>query len=120
MSRAFEYFRLMEFMCPCCQQVRPMQHTFINLLDKARAIANVPFVITSGYRCKDYNKYVGGVADSSHTKGYAADIQVENSHMRCKMLAALISVGFNRIGIADTFIHVDMDPDKPANVIWLY
>jgi len=29
-------------------------------------------------------------------------------------------VGFNRIGIADTFIHVDDDRNKACGVIWTY
>ena len=35
-----------------------------------------PVKITSGYRCPELNKLVGGVSNSSHTKGWAADIQV--------------------------------------------
>ena len=31
-----------------------------------------------------------------------------------------MAVGFNRIGIAGTFIHVDLDFDKSQNVIWTY
>ena len=57
---------------------------------------------------------------SSHLLGYAADIACTNSVLRHKILTSLIKVGFNRIGIADTFIHVDNDPGKPENVIWTY
>jgi len=32
----------------------------------------------------------------------------------------LIMVGFTRFGIADTFIHVDLDLDKAQGVIWTY
>ena len=39
---------------------------------------------------------------------------------RFLVLDALLAVGFNRIGIADTFIHVDSDLDKSQNVIWTY
>jgi hypothetical protein len=35
-------------------------------------------------------------------------------------VAALIASGFTRIGIADTFIHVDNDPVKTPAVVWLY
>ena len=30
------------------------------------------------------------------------------------------AVGFTRIGIANSFIHVDLDFDKSQNVIWTY
>ena len=59
-------------------------------------------------------------AKSSHLLGHAADISCTNSSQRHKIIKALLKVGFNRIGIADTFIHVDNDPNKPANVIWTY
>jgi hypothetical protein len=36
------------------------------------------------------------------------------------MLNALLEVGFNRIGIAGTFIHIDIDKNKSQNVIWTY
>lgn len=43
-------------------------------LEKVRAIAGKPIVVTSGYRCAALNKAVGGAADSYHVKGLAADI----------------------------------------------
>lgn len=36
-------------------------------------------IITSGYRCKKLNKAVGGVWNSQHLKGEAADIFVPNT-----------------------------------------
>ena len=33
-----------------------------------------PIVISSGYRCKDLNKAVGGVKDSKHKTGLAVDL----------------------------------------------
>jgi hypothetical protein len=32
----------------------------------------------------------------------------------------LFEAGFNRIGIHEHFIHVDDDPSKDADVVWLY
>lgn len=97
-----------------------MKEDFLNLLDDARGIAGVPFVITSGYRTPAHNKEVGGVWDSAHTKGRAADISVSSGSQRWLIIDALIKVGFNRIGISHNFIHVDNDPSKPENVIWTY
>ena len=37
-----------------------------------------PVVVSSGYRCKDLNKKVGGVENSQHLKGEAADIKVRD------------------------------------------
>jgi hypothetical protein len=63
---------------------------------------------------------VGGSENSSHLRGFAADIHVASNSTRYVILEALLNVGFNRIGIADTFIHVDADPIKTKNVIWTY
>ena len=35
-------------------------------------------------------------------------------------MKSLMKVGFNRIGVGNTFIHVDIDPEKPIDVIWTY
>ena len=53
-------------------------------------------------------------------KSYAADIQARGSRLRGKILTALRAVGFNRIGIAKSFVHVDIDPALPPEVTWLY
>ena len=37
-----------------------------------------------------------------------------------KIVQALLTAGFTRIGIASTFIHADDDPSKPQNLIWTY
>lgn len=97
-----------------------MDSTFVYMLDSARTIAGVPFEINSGYRSQEHNYLVGGVDNSAHTKGLAADIKVKNSRERKKIIDALLSVGFTRIGIGKTFIHTDLDSTKAANVVWVY
>lgn len=44
-----------------------------NLLDRIRERFAVPMIVTSGYRCEELNKLVGGVDDSQHMKGEAVD-----------------------------------------------
>jgi len=114
-----KYFKREEFECPCCK-VNLIQDELVEVLDRARAIAGVPFVITSGYRCKSHNEEVGGSPTSSHLKGVAIDISVKDSHSRQLILKALLDVGFSRIGIAQTFIHADIDREKQPEVIWVY
>ncbi len=97
-----------------------MDSDFLEMLDKARASAGFPFVITSGYRTEDHNELIGGVDSSAHTRGYAADIACRDSVTRYEIILALLAAGFDRIGIASTFIHVDNDPDKAPKVIWTY
>jgi len=97
-----------------------MDEQFLFKLDDARGIAKVPFIITSAYRTPDHNEMVGGVDSSSHTRGHAVDIACRDSRTRWLIINALMLVGFNRIGIADSFIHVDDDPTKAENVVWVY
>lgn len=95
-----------------------MEERFLDSLHHARIIAGIPFVINSGYRSPAHNAAVGGVVNSSHVKGWAADIAIRSTSDRYRVLSALIRVGFDRLGIYKTFIHVDCDPDKPESVIW--
>ena len=96
-----------------------MNVDFLNKLDEAREYANIPFIINSAYRSPTHRESLKNPT-SSHIKGLAVDISVKDSVTRFKVLDALIAVGFTRIGIAGTFIHVDLDLDKSQNVIWTY
>lgn len=117
-----KYFSLDEFDCPSLPlSGKEMQPSFLEMLEKARDYAGIPFVITSGYRTKFHNDSLpNSVPDSAHTKGYAVDIAIKGSLQRYTILQALLRAGFSRIGIAKTFIHVDSDPDKSPQVIWTY
>ena len=96
-----------------------MDVDFLAKLDEAREYANIPFIINSAYRSPNHPLSIKNPT-SSHIKGLAVDISVKDSRQRFLILDALIVVGFNRIGIAGTFIHVDLDLDKSQNVIWTY
>ena len=113
------YFSRKEEWCPCCKQ-GGLLPDFRDKLNRAREIADIPFILNSAFRCEFHNKDVGGSCTSSHLVGCAVDIRCDNSHDRYLILNALIQVGFNRIGIAKTFIHVDDDLTKPSGVIWVY
>lgn len=114
------HFDLSEFQCKCGCGKADMQSQILTMLDEARDIAGVPFTITSGFRCVTHNARVGGKSNSAHTRGYAADIRTGSSAARYKIMDALLRVGFNRVGIAKSFIHVDDDPSLPTNVMWDY
>lgn len=124
--RPFKYFDLREFRSPDSDgSGQFMNMEFVKLLDEARGIAGTPFKITSGFRTWEHNNHLIAMGykaspNSSHLKGLAADIAVTNKAQRHKILTALMQVGLNRFGVADNFIHVDMDPSKPSNEIWVY
>jgi uncharacterized protein YcbK (DUF882 family) len=89
-------------------------------LDAARHMAGVPFVITSAYRCEKHNAAVGGVPGSAHTKGLAVDIAANGSRNRFIIAQSLMARGLTRIGVASSFVHVDVDKAKDQQVLWLY
>jgi len=123
------YFQPEEFDCKCkkCKDngegrgIDMMDDYFLQMLDDARHKSGVAFRITSGFRCIAHNRSISGsVKDSAHTKGLAADIACSDSRTRGYIIGALFEAGFNRIGIHEHFIHVDDDPSKDADVVWLY
>lgn len=116
-----KYFTLSEFDCPTLKGSGiNMDATLLQMLDELRFRYGKPIRITSGYRTKEHNEAVGGVPDSSHLRGLAVDIAATSSRERHNLLRLAIEVGFNRIGIAKTFIHVDIDSDKPEKCVWTY
>lgn len=104
-----------------------MDPDFLAILDEARDCAGIPFVISrgGGFRTVAYNRQLikeGYPASrkSSHLLGLAADIYVTDSQARFVILDALQECGITRLGISPTFIHCDIDPNKPQHRIWVY
>ena len=60
-----------------------------NVLDPLRLFYGKPISINSGYRCKELNKAVGGVWNSQHLTGEAADISAGNK-LENRRLAKMI------------------------------
>ena len=122
----YKYFKLSEFDSPDLKgSGKNMKDEFVKLLDDSREIAGIPFRITSGFRPQSHHDDLGRrgyktARRSAHLKGYAADISCQNSRDRWLIVNSLLLVGFNRIGIGSTFIHVDNDPEKSQNCIWTY
>jgi hypothetical protein len=92
-------------------------------LDKIRDLIGKPISILSGTRCERHNRKFGGKARSAHVPrngvSYAVDVRCPDSAFRFAFLTAALPI-FKRIGIGKDFIHVDDDPELPANVVWLY
>lgn len=118
-KKKWKHFTYDEFECPCCGENQTSEE-LIDLLDKAREIAGIPFYITSGFRCFLRNTQVEGKPRSAHLKGLAADIRCTSSTNRFKIVSALLRVGFKRIGIHNTFVHADIDGSLPHPLIFLY
>lgn len=61
---------------PSEEVIANLRNLCVKLLEPMRQHFNVPIVISSGYRCPALNKSVGGVANSQHMKGEAADLHI--------------------------------------------
>lgn len=60
------------------------------VLEPARAKFGQPLVVSSGYRCIKLNRLVGGVPNSYHTKGMAADLLLQD-FKKANRLAELLN-----------------------------
>jgi uncharacterized protein YcbK (DUF882 family) len=114
-----EHFSEDEFRCHCpCGQVHvdpelPPALEKLRGLVAARLGRDTPLVVLSGYRCPGYNREVGGVGDSQHLRGAAADTKVPDG-MTVAQLAALANQvrAFREGGIGEYpgkgFVHCDV------------
>jgi len=120
MAFSSKYFKLAEFQCHCgkCPPSEPSPD-LVTRLDQVREAVGEPVVLSSAIRCKDYNDKVGGVGDSAHVLGQAADISVPDSTYRYKLLHPVVH-RFQRYGIGKTFVHVDVSTTLDQHVAWTY
>jgi len=108
------HFNLSEFACLCCKRVM-LHPLLLEKLEKLRKIIERPMYITSGYRCFTYNQKVGGVANSYHCIGLAADIKVKDINL-IELLGYVEEIDFAGIGFYEkkNFLHLDVRPTKRA------
>ena len=116
-------FTRQEIQCRCGCGANDISMDLIARLQEVRESLGQSMRISSGVRCRPHNHMVGGSEKSSHLVGNATavDIACDNSRYRQKLLKAMMPV-FDRIGISgkNGFIHCDVDPNKTAEVVWLY
>lgn len=118
MPKISEHFTREEVVCKCGCGYSLIDRTLLDMLENARKLACVKFIINSWCRCQAYNDSLpNSVPDSAHIKGLAVDISAKLNKQI--ILKSLRKAGFKRIGIAKTFIHVDVDMDKPQKE-WTY
>ncbi|WP_081740455.1 D-Ala-D-Ala carboxypeptidase family metallohydrolase [Aquimarina pacifica] len=101
-----------------------MDKRLIEMLTKLAKLTKLPIfeMINSGARTPFWNRKVGGVSNSAHKtpKCMAVDIKAPTLAIRNKLVVAAKLVGFKRIGVANTFVHLDVDATKSQNVAWGY
>lgn len=117
-----KYFKAVELRCKCpkCKQQKPNQvdRNALARLDELRNRVNRPLALTSAYRCPEHPEEAKKAQAGQHAKGTAFDISVADGAQRMQIVKTAIELGFNGIGIAKSFVHVDTRTSTP--VIWTY
>lgn len=87
-----------------------------NVLDPVRDKFCTPVIITSGYRCPQVNRLVGGANNSQHMSGCAADFRIEGGTyltMRQVFFYIYDTLEFDQLIYyrSKNFIHVSYVPN---------
>ena len=111
-----QYFKITDFDCQETGE-NNMQEEFLLKLDALRHICKFPFNITSGYRSPKHSIESKKSKPGTHSEGIAADILVTSSAQKYEIVKQAMLLGFNGIGVAKTFIHVDI---RKHSTMWSY
>lgn len=103
-----EHFSLAEFQCPCCHTVK-LHPLLLRRAVLLRAAWGQAVIISSGYRCSDHNRAVGGAPESRHRQGRAIDISVAQAAQEQFRSLALFN-GFERVILYPErgFAHIEI------------
>ena len=104
-----KYFKLVEFyhsatarqLCinntPDDESRRNLIALVENVLDPAREAMGEPVWVNSGFRCALLNKALGGVPDSQHLCGEAADVTTASLDGNRRLFEVLCSLPFDQL-----------------------
>ena len=98
----FKYFSMEEFDCQETGE-NQMSEEFIHKLDELREKCGFAFKITSGYRSTGHS-----IEAKKARPGFE----------RMNIVHEALKMGFSGIGVAKSFVHVDIRTDTP--VMWVY
>jgi len=124
----YTFFSDEELACKCgrCDGGLHMDPEFMDRLTDLRIIIGRPFIVTSAYRCPQWNKQVSSTGSTGpHTLGRAIDIAAVGS-LAVELVTRASEVGMTGIGVAQRtshrFIHLDDLPSDqfPRPAVWSY
>lgn len=128
----WKHFTLAEFACKCGEcdsDGSEMSTEFVDKLDDLRERHGFALVVTSGYRCPDYNDRIASTGrDGPHTTGQAVDLALSGPRVhrlvtQCSLGGWMSGIGLNQRGEhSKRFVHLDdlAEPDHPRPRIWTY
>ena len=101
--------------------IENLRNLCLEVLQPFRDYVGAPVHINSGYRCKALNLAVGGVKNSQHSRGEAADIRIASSKQgrewaawiedNCRFDQMLLERNKN----GGVWLHVSCKRDEKAN-----
>lgn len=113
-----KYFKKPEFACKCGKYCdgypAEIDMDMVKIADQIRTKIGKPITINSGLRCKTHNSNVGGVSNSQHLLGNAADLGCPSGCTPSQMaaIAEEIMGDTGGIGIYSWGIHIDTRSTK--------
>lgn len=108
-----KYFKKQEFSCKCGKYCNgypvDIDMNMVKIADEIRSRIGKPIHINSGLRCKTHNANVGGVSNSQHLFGNAADLGCPSGFTPTQMasIAEDVMGDTGGIGIYSWGIHID-------------
>ena len=112
MAQDTKNFRVDEFTCKCGCGTNNIDQRVINMAQTIRDSLGLPVRVNSGVRCKTHNARVGGVYNSYHTQGLAADLScVKGANALWRVIQTLWNQGkLPELSYAikyANFVHID-------------
>ena len=125
-----QHFQLSEFCnwkkypqnIPTIQQIANMAYGCRQLLEPAREAIGCPIIVNSGFRNAEVNRRVGGVKNSQHLQGPAADIRPRDPQQFQRLVSFLkaceytdqlltghgwLHISWRPLGIPRHFVRID-------------
>ena len=106
-----KYFSDEEMACKCCGQLPEvgMDSRLLDVLDAMREAVGGPLSLSCAYRCPSHNAEVGGVPNSQHVQGCAADVLLPDGLTVDELAKIAEQAGADGIGkyYDSEFVHVD-------------
>ena len=120
-----KYFSEAEEVCHCCGQLpeNGINPILLEKLDALREAIGKPIHVDCMYRCPSHNAEVGGVPNSQHLLGNAADVLVPDGWTVDSLADLAVQLGADGVGryYNDGFVHVDVrdDGNSPNGYTWI-
>jgi len=103
-----------------------MDDVFMDKIEHLRLDARFPFIVTSAYRCPDYNDRISSTGrDGPHTTGRAIDIRISGKKAWALLDVAsfykMTGIGISQKGDHNSrFIHLDNLTGDTRPWVWSY